>query len=235
MVRSKTRSPRIKARNRKAANTSAAKPAVKSLKPAGASARSGTLPPIECVVVLMQENRAFDHLFGTWPAAAGIGSGPYANRPDPSLPAGAGNLAIRAGQPAQFSIAQGQGPGHSLDDTNVQLFTSASVRKLFGINGALTRRDAGASSFEELFLGTPRSDTPALLTAAAAPAALDATRAAPDDFMSEMAVQWRCATAGLPGAGARALAPRSQDEVHRFLRSQIQLFLDYRARQGVSS
>ena len=75
----------------------------------------------------MQENRAFDHLFGKWPGASGIGSGSYANRPDPSLPARPGNLAISAGQTAQFAVAQGQGPGHSLDDTNVQLFTSRIV------------------------------------------------------------------------------------------------------------
>jgi len=75
----------------------------------------------------MQENRTFDHLFGKWAGAAGIGSGSYSNRPEPSRPAGPGNLAISAGQPAQFTVAQGQGPGHSLDDTNVQLFTSKIV------------------------------------------------------------------------------------------------------------
>jgi len=461
----------------------------------------------------MQENRAFDHLFGKWPGASGLGSGSYANRPDPALPAGAGNLAISAGQPAQFTVAQGQGPGHSLDDTNVQLFTSrivtpgtalkpvndrgfvqnylrtlatdgvsgaradaaavmqtfspgelpalsalasnfvlcdqwfaevpgptmpnrlymhaatsagwarndwsvalgsvtiyeqlqknrrtwavyfsdqnevaqysrintqrnnfrlyesafaadaaagrlpnycfiiprfagsaadgpvtsmhppqdvrpgdqliaevyavlrgapqwprclyivtfdehggyfdhtdpptavnpdginspapgdtasfaptfafdrlglrvptllaspyvpkglvyskplqhtsvlATVRKLFGMPGALTRRDAAAASFDELFLPVPRSDTPVSLStgAAAPPAPIDATRAAPDDFMSEMARQWRQATGTLAGAPASAIAPTSQDEIHRFLRSQIQLFLDQRAQRA---
>jgi len=478
-----------------------------------APAGAGGTPPIDCIVVLMQENRAFDHLFGKWPGAIGIGSGSYANRPDPSLPAHPGNLAISAGQPAQFTVAQGQGPGHSLDDTNVQLFTRrivapgralkpindrgfvedylralatdgvsgaaadasavmqtftpgelpalsalasnfvlcdqwfaevpgptmpnrlymhaatsagwarndwsvalgsvtiyeqlqknrrtwavyfsdqnevaqysrintqrnsfrlyesafaadasagklpnycfiiprfagsaadgpvtsmhppqdvrpgdqliaevyaalrggpqwprclyvvtfdehggyfdhadpppavnpdginspapgdtaafapaftfdrlglrvptllvspyvpkglvyskplqhtsvlATVRKLFGISGALTRRDAAATSFEDLFLPAPRSDTPASLSAdAAAPSApIDATRAAPDDFMSEMARQWRQATATLAGAPASAIVPTSQDEVHRFLRSQIQLFLDHRAQRS---
>jgi phospholipase C len=105
-----------------------------------------------------------------------------------------------------------------------------TVRKLFGLEGALTRRDAAAATFEDLFLSVPRSDTPAsLLAAAAPPPPIDATQAAPDDFMSEMARHWRAATAGLPGAAASAVVPTSQDEVHRFLRSQIQLFLDHRA------
>jgi phospholipase C len=107
----------------------------------------------------------------------------------------------------------------------------ATARKLFGISGALSRRDAAAATFEELFLPVPRTDTPASLSGAVATtfAPVDATRAAPDDFMSEMARQWRQATGGLPGAPANAVVPTSQDEVHRFLRSQIQLFLDHRA------
>ena len=110
----------------------------------------------------------------------------------------------------------------------------ATVRKLFGMSGALTRRDAAASTFEDVFLPAPRSDTPATLSsgAAAAPAAIDATRAPPDDYMRELALEWRRATAGLPGASAGAVAPTSQDEVHRFVRSQVQLFLDHRARRA---
>src|ERR1700691_1693167 len=84
-------------------------------------------PPIQCVVVLMLENRSFDHLFGEWPGVSGLKQGPFSNRPNPAAPAAAGNNAIAAGQPALFSVAQGQGPGHSLDDTNVQLFNEKIV------------------------------------------------------------------------------------------------------------
>ena len=42
-------------------------------------------------------------------------------------------------------------------------------------------------------------------------------------------MEWRRATAGLAGAPAGAVAPTSQDEVHRFVRSQVQLLLDHRA------
>jgi len=477
-------------------------------------ATSSQLPPIQCVVVLMQENRSFDHLFGKWPGVAGLSQGPFSNRPDPSAPAQAGNDAILAGQAGLFSVAQGQGPGHSLDDTNVQLFTTqvvaagaipkpvndrgfvqnyqrelatdgfkgpgadlsvvmqtfvtgqlpaltalaqdfvlcdawysevpgptmpnrlymhagtsrgwarndwsvqldsvtiyeqlqdnkrtwavyfsdqnevaqysrinmqrasfklyestfaadaaagklanynfiiprfagstkdgpvtsmhapqdlrpgdrliadvyaalrggpqwsqslyivtfdehggyfdhttpaaapnpdginspapgdkasfapkfsfdrlglrvptvlaspylgkgvvcstpmqhtsilTTVRKLFGMKGALTRRDAAAPSFETLFLTASRTDTPAaLIPPSAEPQdAFDATRAAPDDVMSEMARDWRKVTGALPGAKPVPL-PTSQDQTHQFLRTQIQAFLDYRARTARS-
>ena len=92
-----------------------------------AAAAQSQLPPIDCVVVLMLENRSFDHLFGKWPGVAGLSQGSFANRPDPSHPVSATNAAIAAGQAALFTVAQGQGPGHSLDATNVQLFGTKLV------------------------------------------------------------------------------------------------------------
>ena len=131
MARSRIRSPRSArggAKSRKHASKPRRRPVAKaSRQPPKTASGPAALPPIDCVVVLMQENRTFDHLFGKWPGAAGIASGSYSNRADPSRPAGPGNLAISAGQPAQFTVAQGQGPGHSLDDTNVQLFTRKIV------------------------------------------------------------------------------------------------------------
>jgi phospholipase C len=109
-----------------------------------------------------------------------------------------------------------------------------TVRELFGIKGALTKRDAAAASFSALFLSAPRSDTPSVLMSSAARTVIpfDATQAAPDDLMSEMALHWRKTTASLPGAAAVVTQPTSQDEVHRFLRDGIQGFLDYRARSA---
>jgi len=110
----------------------------------------------------------------------------------------------------------------------------ATVRKLFGIDAALTKRDAAAPTFENLFLATPRTDAPtALVSATRAPLPpFDAVHAAPDDVMSEMALHWRKVTAGLPGAASAVAAPTTQDEIHRFLRSSVQAFLDYRANTG---
>jgi kumamolisin len=98
------------------------------LKSSARTAPASSLPPIHCVVVLMLENRSFDHLFGTWPGVSGLAEGPFSNRPNPAAAASAkGNAAIAAGQPALFTVAQGQGPSHSLDGTNVQLYTTTTV------------------------------------------------------------------------------------------------------------
>jgi phospholipase C len=113
----------------------------------------------------------------------------------------------------------------------------ATVRKLFGISAALTKRDAAAATFEDLFAAAPRSDTPVTLVsqAAALPIPFDAKTAATDDVMSEMAMHWRKATAGLPGAAPVVANPTTQDEVHSYLRQQVQLFLDYRATTNSAS
>jgi phospholipase C len=103
----------------------------------GAKAGAPALPPIDCVVVLMLENRSFDHLFGKWPGVAGVAQGSFSNRPAPLTPPGPANLPIAAGQPALFSVTQGQGPGHSLNDTNVQLF----ARKVVPAGAALEPPD----------------------------------------------------------------------------------------------
>jgi phospholipase C len=493
------------ARKRSPSARAAAGPRIKTTGPA--------LPPIDCVVVLMLENRAFDHLFGKWPGVAGLSQGSFANRPAPLTPPSATNSPVAAGQPALFTVLQGQGPGHSLDDTNVQLFaqkvvpagaalrpvddrgfvmnyktalatdgfsaagadlsavmqtfvpgqlpalstlaenfvlcdqwyaevpgptmpnrlyihagTSAgwarndwtvqlpnvtlyeqlqkngrswavyysdqnevaqysrintqrasfrlyesafaadaaagklanynfiiprfagsktdgpptsmhppqdvrpgdqlvadvyaalrggpqwprsllvvsfdehggyfdhadpgpavnpdginspapgdtasfapkfafdrmgvrvpallaspylpkgvvsssplqhtsvlvTVRELFGIQGSLTRRDAAAASFSGLFLTGPRTDAPTALVSPGTrtPIPFDATQAAPDDLMSEMALHWRKSTSSLPGAAAVVTHPTSQDEVHQFLRTQVGAFLDYRNRSA---
>jgi phospholipase C len=126
MARSKAKSRRA-VRRAKSSSRPARRPAAKAAAQAGVQAAASALPPIDCVVVLMQENRTLDHLFGKWPGVAGVSQGPFSNRPDPTRPPGPGNAPISAGQPALFTVTQGQGPGHSLDDTNEQLFTTKAV------------------------------------------------------------------------------------------------------------
>jgi phospholipase C len=78
--------------------------------------------PIEHVVVLMLENRSFDHLFGLHPGVDGIAGKALANRLDPAAPVSAKNPSFEAGPGASFAVERGQGPSHSLNGTNVQLF-----------------------------------------------------------------------------------------------------------------
>jgi len=110
----------------------------------------------------------------------------------------------------------------------------ATVRKLFGITGSLTKRDAAAAAFDDLLLAVPRTDTPATLVTPGAQqlAGFDATQAPADDYMSELARDWRRAAGGRPFAVPTPVTPSSQDEIHRFVRSQVQAFLAHRARVG---
>src|SRR5690242_10010970 len=74
---------------------------------------------IEHVVVLMLENQSFDRLMGFFPSARGLTGDEY-NLLDPSRPEAANNPRFTVGKNASWSIAHGQGPGHSLNATNLQ-------------------------------------------------------------------------------------------------------------------
>ena len=64
---------------------------------------STSLSKIEHFVVLMLENRSFDHLFGFRHGVDGL-HGDEANRPHPSAPVSATNPSIRVGHAAPFAI-----------------------------------------------------------------------------------------------------------------------------------
>jgi phospholipase C len=84
---------------------------------------------ISHVVVLMLENRSFDHLFGFFtPAGAGqtienlLGpNGTLANRLNPDQPVSASNPQFTVGQPAPFAVHDKEGPSHSFGPVGVQL------------------------------------------------------------------------------------------------------------------
>ncbi|HLK68982.1 MAG TPA: alkaline phosphatase family protein [Bryobacteraceae bacterium] len=78
------------------------------------------MPQIDFVVVLMLENRSFDHLFGFHPGVNGL-KGDEFNLLHPDSPESTSNPRFTVGQNAPFAIAKGEGPSHSLKATNVQL------------------------------------------------------------------------------------------------------------------
>jgi phospholipase C len=80
---------------------------------------------IQHVVVLMLENRSFDHFFGFDGKGNGL-SGSESNWLDPSSPGSASNHSFQVGADAPFAITKGQGPGHSLNAANWQLCNSKS-------------------------------------------------------------------------------------------------------------
>lgn len=72
------------------------------------------------VVVLMLENRSFDHLSGFRPEVHGV-TGHEFNLLDPHRPAGDANPPFVVSPDAPYAIHAGQGPGHSVLATNYQL------------------------------------------------------------------------------------------------------------------
>ena len=86
---------------------------------------------IKHVVVLMLENRSFDHMFGFAPAPAGqtienlVGKN-LSNLIDPAKPESATNAKILAKKTAPFAVHDKEGPSHSFNGTNVQLCNDRS-------------------------------------------------------------------------------------------------------------
>ena len=80
------------------------------------------MPRIKHFIVLMLENRSFDHLFGFFPASAGETienllalHSPAVNLLDPSRPESSDNPAFKASQPAPFAVDDKEGPSHSFN------------------------------------------------------------------------------------------------------------------------
>src|SRR4051812_15811006 len=76
---------------------------------------------IKHIVVLMLENRSFDHIFGFHPHSNGL-SGTEFNLLEPDKPVTADNPKFTVKTGAKFSVSVGEGPSHSLNGTNWQIF-----------------------------------------------------------------------------------------------------------------
>ena len=83
---------------------------------------------IDHFIVLMLENRSFDHIFGFAAAPPGqqidnvlsLNSLP-SNLLDPTRPESDGNPSFQVSQPAPFAVHDKEGPSHSFNSVNVQL------------------------------------------------------------------------------------------------------------------
>jgi len=85
-------------------------------------------PRIKHIVVLMLENRSFDHLFGFFDPAAGQrienlkgANATLSNLLDPDKPASATNPKFPVSKPAPFAVHDKEGPSHSFNAVCVQL------------------------------------------------------------------------------------------------------------------
>lgn len=136
---------------------------------------------IEHFVVLMLENRSFDHLFGFRSGVNGL-KGNESNLLDPTQPESDKNPGFVVSNGAPFAIHVGQGPGHSLPQTNVQLFNSK--------NGPAQGQVAANLGFvhsysNELFadrVKNPTNDELAVVMESFAPSRLPALNMLADNF-----------------------------------------------------
>ncbi len=94
---------------------------------------------IEHVVVLMLENRSFDHIFGYRTGLNGLGGDEY-NLLDPTKAISNRNPAFYVSNGAPFAVPVGQGPGHSFAGATI---TSRRRKSLAENSGSFAR---GASS-----------------------------------------------------------------------------------------
>src|SRR5262249_6554386 len=83
---------------------------------------------IKHVVVLMLENRSFDHLFGFFKPSSGQAienlrgaNAKLSNLLDPSRPSSADNPAFKVGHNAPFAVHDKDGPPHSFHAVCLQL------------------------------------------------------------------------------------------------------------------
>lgn len=84
------------------------------------STQQGIVGPIEHIVVLMMENRSFDHILGYRAGVDGL-KGSEFNLLDPSKAESDSNPAYNVSNGAPYAVLAGEGPGHSFNAANVQL------------------------------------------------------------------------------------------------------------------
>jgi phospholipase C len=84
-----------------------------------------TTSPIQHVVVLMLENRSFDHMLGYHAGVNGLKGNEF-NLLDPTKAVSSTNPAFFVSNAAPFAIPVGEGPGHSFNDANSQVFNNIS-------------------------------------------------------------------------------------------------------------
>ena len=83
---------------------------------------------IDHIIVLMLENRSFDHIFGFRHGVEGL-KGNEENLADPSKPPGHDNPSFFVDNGAPYMVPVGNGPGHSINATNIQLFGNKNAPK----------------------------------------------------------------------------------------------------------
>jgi phospholipase C len=151
-----------------------------------------SLSKIEHFVVLMLENRSFDHMFGFRKGVNGL-KGTEANRRNPAAPVSASNPAFKVGTAAPFEIPtkHAQGPMHNVPNVTLQLFGRNTA-------GSQPNNSGFVADYHNTFLmdvhREPSSEELGLVMQSFKPGSLPAMDALADEFV--VCDQWFCEVPG---------------------------------------
>lgn len=149
-------------------------------------------PTIEHFVVLMLENRSFDHIFGYRKGADGL-KGTEFNLLDPSKPQASTNPAIKVSNAEPYSITAGEGPAHSFNAVSTQIFgTKTTGSASGGDNSGFVK--SYREALNEDHISNPTSDQIRLVMESFAPGTLPAFDALADKFC--LCDRWFCEVPG---------------------------------------
>ncbi len=147
---------------------------------------------IEHVVVLMLENRSFDHIFGYRKGVNGL-KGTEFNLVDPTKKQAPTNAAFKVSNAEPYSIAAGEGPAHSFNSVTMQIFgkktaTTADTPKNNGFVAAYRE------SLSQDHVANPTPEQIRVVMESFAPGTLPAFDALADSFC--LCDRWFCDVPG---------------------------------------
>ena len=147
---------------------------------------------IEHFIVLMFENRSFDHLFGYRKGVDGL-KGVEFNLLDPSKPEGPSNPAVKVSNAEPYSITAGQGPSHSFNAVTTQIYgTKTAPANAPGTNIGFVK--SYRESLNEDHVSNPTSDQIRVVMEAFAPGTLPAFEGLAGAFC--LCDRWFCEVPG---------------------------------------
>lgn len=149
--------------------------------------------PVENVIVLMLENRSFDHIFGYRGGVNGL-TGTETNPLNPTQPPSTTNPVFKVSNAEPYSISAGEGPSHSLNAVTTQLYGTPATPAP-GTHPTMNGFVASyRDSLQHDHVGHPTTEQLRVVMEAFAPGTLPALEALADNFV--LCDNWFCEVPG---------------------------------------
>jgi phospholipase C len=150
------------------------------------------MPDIQHFVVLMFENRSFDHIFGYRGGVNGL-KGTETNLLNPAEAPSSTNPAFKVSNAEPYSIIAGEGPTHSFNAVTAQIYGSSPIAQ-----GAIGKNIGFVKSYRQALnedhVSNPTSDQLRIVMECFAPGTLPALESLADEFC--LCDQWFCEVPG---------------------------------------